>query len=53
MTAVYIIDGKPVANGEPNETTFSSREILANPIVCAESDEFLQTFRKDGGRITG
>jgi hypothetical protein len=52
-TAIYIIDGKPVANGEPNETTFSSREILANPKTCANTDEFIQAIRKDGGRITG
>lgn len=52
-TAIYIIDGKPVANGEPNETTFSSREILANPKMCANADELVQEFRKDGGRITG
>lgn len=52
-TAVYIIDGKPVANGEPNETTFTSREILANPKTCANPDEFIQAIRKDGGRVTG
>lgn len=53
MTAVYIIDGKPVANGEPNETTFTSREILANPKICANPDEFIQDIRKDGGGVTG
>lgn len=53
MNAIYIIDGKPVANGEPNETTFSSREILANPKICANPDEFIQAIRKDGGRVTG
>lgn len=52
-TPVYLIDGKPVANGEPSETTFSSREILANPKICANADELVQEFRKDGGRITG
>jgi hypothetical protein len=52
-TPVYLIDGKPVANGEPNETTFNSREILANPKTCANPDEFIQSIRKDGGRITG
>lgn len=52
-TAIYIIDGKPVANGEQSETTFTSREILANPKMCANADEFVQEFRKDGGRITG
>ena len=34
-TAIYVIEGKPVANGEPNETTFSSREILANYWCCS------------------
>lgn len=53
FTAVYIIDGKPVANGDPNETTFNSREILANSKTCANPDEFIQAIRKDGGRITG
>lgn len=52
-TAVYIIDGKPVTNGEPNDTTFSSREILANPKTCANPDEFIQAIRKNGGRVTG
>ncbi len=53
MTAVYIIDGKHVVNGEPNDTTFSSREILANAKTCANPDEFIIAIRKDGGRITG
>lgn len=52
MTAVYIIDGKPIANGEPSEITFSSREILANAKTCANPDEFIIAIRKDGGRIT-
>ena len=34
-TAIYVIEGKPVANGEPNETTFSIREILANYWCCS------------------
>lgn len=53
MTAVYIIDGKPVANGEPNDTTFTSLEILANAKTCANPDDFIREIRKDGGRITG
>jgi len=51
MTAVYVIDGKDVANGEPNETTFTSKEILANPSMCANPDDFIEEIRKDGGRI--
>jgi hypothetical protein len=51
MTAVYVIDGKPVANGEPDATVFSSREILANPSMCANPDKFVQEMREIGGRV--
>jgi hypothetical protein len=53
MTAVYVIDGKDVANGEPNETTFTSKEILANPSMCANPDKFVQEMREIGGRVIG
>jgi hypothetical protein len=53
MTAVYVIDGKDVANGEPNETTFTSKEILANPSMCANPDRFVQEMREIGGRVIG
>jgi hypothetical protein len=53
MTAVYVIDGKEVANGEPNETTFTSKEILANPSMCANPDKFVQEMREIGGRVIG
>lgn len=52
-TAVYVIDGKPVANGEPSEFVFSSKEILANPKTCANPDGFINEIRKDGGRVIG
>ena len=50
-TAVYVIDGKPVSNGEPDATIFSSREILANPVACANPDEFMNDVRAMEGRI--
>jgi len=53
MTAVYMVDGKEVANGEPNETTFTSKEILANPKMCANPDRFIQEMRGIGGRVIG
>jgi hypothetical protein len=53
MTAVYVIDRKEVANGEPSETTFTSKEILANPSMCANPDRFVQEMREIGGRVIG
>lgn len=50
--AVFIIDGKPVRNGEPDAYVFSSREILANPSACANPDELTSELRKEfGARI--
>jgi hypothetical protein len=53
-TAVYLIDGKAVANGEPDATVFASSEILANPKACANPDAFVRAVRDEmGGRIEG
>lgn len=53
-TAVYEIDGRPVANGEPCANIFASREILANPKMCSIGDEFVDEMRaKFDGRIVG
>jgi hypothetical protein len=53
-TAVYLIDGKAVANGEPDATVFASSEILANPTACANPDAFIRAVREEmGGRIEG
>lgn len=53
-TAVYMIDGSPVANGEPRQGVFSSREILANPQACAKPDSFVADMRAQfGGRVVG
>lgn len=51
-TAIYVIDGKDVANGEGDAHVYTSKELLANPAACANSDDFVNEIRKDmGGRI--
>lgn len=46
LQAVYIIEGKKVKNGNPkNQGVYSSAEILVNPSMCANSDEFIDQFR--------
>lgn len=50
----FEIDGKPVRNGEPDAFVFSSREILANPTMCANPDNTSETIRDVlDGRIVG
>jgi len=49
--AIYIIDGKPVLNGEDG---FKSSEIIANPGACAENDGFMNELReKMGAKVIG
>ena len=51
--AVYEIDGKDVANGEGDARVYTSREILANPAMCASGDPFVEAVREAfDGRIT-
>lgn len=51
-TAIYVINGKDVANGEGDAHVYTSKELLANPVACANSDDFVNEIRKDmGGRI--
>ena len=53
-TAVYLIDGKAVANGEPDATVFASSEILANPKMCSLGDEYAEKLRETfDARIVG
>jgi hypothetical protein len=53
-TAVYLIDGYPVGNGQPGKGVFSSRELLANPKACASDDAFVASMRAEfGGKIVG
>lgn len=51
---IWVIDGKDVANGDPDANVYSSKEILANPSACANPDSFMQEMRRDmGARVTG
>jgi hypothetical protein len=43
--AVWIIDGKPVRNGEPDAFVFGSRELIANPSACAGGEQVLMDLR--------
>ncbi|MFN6301952.1 MAG: hypothetical protein ACK42H_07155 [Planctomycetota bacterium] len=53
-TAIYMINGKEVANGAPANGVYSSREILANPSECAAPGEMLSKLRQEfDGRIVG
>lgn len=55
-TAVYVINGKDVANGDPEiEGVFSSRELLANAAACADKGcTQLHDMRKQfNGRFVG
>ena len=52
-TAVYVIDGKDVANGEGDSHVYSSKELLANPGACANGDKFVAELRNDmGARVS-
>jgi hypothetical protein len=52
--AVYMIEEKPVRNGEPCAHVFSSKELLANPSMCAHADEYIDSLRDEfEGRIVG
>jgi hypothetical protein len=53
-TAVYVIEGKDVANGEGDAHVYTSREILANPKMCSLGDEYVEELRKNfDARIVG
>ncbi len=52
--AIYVINGKDVANGMPGGGVYSSREILANPSECASPGELVAQLREEfNGRIVG
>jgi hypothetical protein len=52
--AVYVIDGKPVRNGEPGMGVYTSKELLANPSACAAGDEGIEALREAfNGRVEG
>ena len=51
--AIYIVNGKALANGEPGDGVYSSKELLANAEACA--DEEIQKLRAEwaGSRVAG
>ena len=53
-TAVYVIEGRDVANGEGDAHVYTSREILANPKMCSLGDEYVEELRATfDARIVG
>lgn len=53
-TAVYVIEGQHVANGEGDAHVYTSREILANPKMCSVGDEYIEGMRQEfDARIIG
>lgn len=53
-TAVYVIEGQDVANGEGDAHVYTSREILANPKMCSAGDEYIENMRQEfDARIVG
>ena len=53
VEAVWIIDGTPVRNGEPDAHVYSSKELLANPSAC--KDELVNHYRSQfpDARVVG
>lgn len=53
-TAVYVIEGRDVANGEGDAHVYTSQEILANPKMCSAGDEYIEGMRQEfDARIIG
>lgn len=51
-TVVYVINGKDVINGNPENGAYNSREILANPDACASGNDYVNAIRDEfDGRI--
>jgi hypothetical protein len=52
--AVYEIDGLGIANGEPGEGVYGSKELLANAAACGSGDPLIAEVRaKWDGRVVG
>jgi hypothetical protein len=52
--AVYEIDGQAIANGEPDEGVYASKELLANTAACVAADPQVMALRKEwDGRVVG
>lgn len=53
-TAIYVIEGVDVENGEGDRRVFTSKEILANPHACAFPDEVIEELRvRFDARVVG
>ena len=54
FVAIYEIGGQDVANGDPGEGVYGSRELLANAAACAGEWKQLKDLRREfNGRIVG
>jgi len=52
--AIYEIDGQGIANGEPGEGVYGSKELLANAAACGSGDPLIAEVRaKWDGRVVG
>lgn len=52
--AIYEVNGQWLANGDPGEGIYGSKELLANATACVEADPTLMALRKQwDGRIVG
>jgi hypothetical protein len=50
--AIYEINGQSIANGEPDEGVYASKELLANTAACVAADPQVMALRKEwDGRI--
>jgi hypothetical protein len=45
--AVWIVDGKPLKNGDPAPGVFTSREIAADLIACSKNDKTTMMIRSE------
>lgn len=53
-SAVYVINGKDVINGEGDVNVYTSKELIANPEFCLGDDPFIDEMRREfGARVVG
>lgn len=45
ITATLTINGNPVVNGDSGPNVYTSKEILADPMLCASADPFVEQLR--------
>lgn len=52
--AIYVINGKKIANGEADANVYGSKELIANAAGCAMDDEISKDMREIfGARVVG